>query len=354
MLRALDLAHRWAGGILGVVLAVIALSGVLLIHKHAWIGLPDATDPPPASAAAEAELAATVLQGSGPGDYLVMPIDGFGLAQLVRPDGSGIYVNRNGAPVAEWSGIWDRPELWLFDLHHHLLMGEAGEWVIGLAGLAVMLFAVTGAILWWRTRRAFRLRLWPTRWTRPALLRHHRDLGIVFAPLLLLVALTGAMMIFRPLAGAVLAPLSSPASIAAALQPPSARAGALPEKPDWETLIATAQTQFPTASLRIVSVPRQAGQPVSIRLRQPEEWLPNGRSTVWLDPAGGRMIEARDALAMPRGAQAYNMLYPLHAAKVGGLPYRLVMTAAGLALLMLGMFTSWTFWFRRNRRTMQR
>lgn len=127
----------------------------------------------------------------------------------------------------------------------------------------------------------------------------------------------------------------------------------MPEKPDWEALIGTAQRQFPTASLRIVSVPRQAGQPVSIRLRQPEEWLPNGRSTVWLDPAGGRVIEARDALAMPRGAQAYNMLYPLHAAKVGGLPYRLVMTAAGLALLMLGLFTSWTFWFRRNRRTMQ-
>ena len=58
-------------------------------------------------------------------------------------------------------------------------------------------FIVTGAILWWRTRRTFRLRLWPRRLTRPAILMHHRDLGIAVAPLLLLTAVTGTMMIFR-------------------------------------------------------------------------------------------------------------------------------------------------------------
>lgn len=351
MLRALDLVHRWAGGILGVVLAVIALSGVLLIHKHAWIGLPHAGDPPPATAAAEAALAEAVLQRAAPGDYLVMPVDGFGLAQLIRPDGSGVYVDGNGAPVAQWSGVWDRPELWLFDLHHHLLVGDAGEWVIGLAGLAVVLFAVSGAILWWRTRRTFRLRAWPARMSRPAVLRHHRDLGIVFAPLLILVALTGAMMVFRPVAGVVLAPLSSPATIAASLQPPETVAGALPARPDWPAMIAAAQRRFPEARLRIVSLPREAGQMVTIRMRQPAEWLPNGRSTVWLDPAAPAIIDARDALAQPPGAQAYNMLYPLHAAKVGGLAYRLVMTATGLVLLMLGLLASWSFWFRRSSRS---
>ena len=31
--------------------------------------------------------------------------------------------------------------------------GDAGETVVGVAGLAAIIFAVTGTILWWRTRR---------------------------------------------------------------------------------------------------------------------------------------------------------------------------------------------------------
>jgi uncharacterized iron-regulated membrane protein len=44
--------------------------------------------------------------------------------------------------------------------------------------------------------------------------------------------------------------------------------------------------------------------------------------------------------------RCYNALYPLHAAKVGGLPYQLLMTGSGLALGMPGTFAVWTFWFK--------
>ncbi|WP_164255793.1 PepSY-associated TM helix domain-containing protein, partial [Stenotrophomonas maltophilia] len=88
-----------------------------------------------------------------------------------------------------------RPELWLFDLHHHLFTGDTGETVIGIAGLAAILFVITGTILWWRTRRTFKFRLWPKRLSRPMIVMQHRDLGIVMAPLLLLSAVTGTMMI---------------------------------------------------------------------------------------------------------------------------------------------------------------
>ncbi|MFX6803769.1 PepSY-associated TM helix domain-containing protein, partial [Acinetobacter baumannii] len=85
----------------------------------------------------------------------------------------------------------ERPELFLFDLHHHLLAGETGEIVAASAGLCGLFFVISGAILWWRTRRTFEFRLIPRRLSRPAILRHHRDLGIVFAPLLALVMFTG-------------------------------------------------------------------------------------------------------------------------------------------------------------------
>jgi uncharacterized iron-regulated membrane protein len=127
---------------------------------------------------------------------------------------AGAYADQAGNIVTRWQSQWERPELWIFDLHHHLFSGDVGETIIGVAGLAAILFVVTGAILWWRTRRTFKFRLWPKRLSRPAIVMQHRDLGIVVAPLLLLSAVTGTMMIFKPFAAIVVRPSRRPAGAA--------------------------------------------------------------------------------------------------------------------------------------------
>src|SRR3546814_1973289 len=70
---------------------------------------------------------------------------------------------QSGEIVARWASQWERPELWIFDFHHHLFAGDNGEWVIGIAGLCGLFFVISGVILWWRTRGTFRFRLWPKR-----------------------------------------------------------------------------------------------------------------------------------------------------------------------------------------------
>ena len=50
------------------------------------------------------------------------------------------------------------------------------------------------------------------------------------------------------------------------------------------------------------------------------------------------------AQAMPLGSRITSADFPLHAAKVGGLAYRLVMTVSGLALTLLGTLAVVTFW----------
>lgn len=208
-MKLLDLLHRWGGGVLGLILAVLGLSGAILVYKEEWIGLPHAGDARVSDPAQLGQLADRLLSGANGGESIVFASDRFGLVQ-VREGTGGLYASQTGETVARWSSLWERPELWLFDLHHHLFTGDAGEIVIGVAGIAAMVFVVTGTILWWRTRRTFRFRLWPARMTGPAIRMQHRDLGIMAAPLLFFVALTGTMMIFRPVAGAVLAPLSAP------------------------------------------------------------------------------------------------------------------------------------------------
>src|SRR3546814_5686295 len=75
-------------------------------------------------------------------------------------------------------------------------------------------------LLWWRTRKSFRLRLGPKRMSRPPIVTHHRDLGIVVAPLLLLSLVTGTMMIFRPFAMALVGPFGAVAEKVKSMEPP--------------------------------------------------------------------------------------------------------------------------------------
>lgn len=348
-MKTLDLLHRWTGGLIGLVLLVLGLSGTILIHRDAWVMLPHADDAqmqatPTIIAATEQMMADPAARPSA----ISFATDSFGLNRLSFGREAGAYADQAGNIVTHWDDAWERPELFLFDLHHHLLAGETGEIVAASAGLCGLFFVISGVILWWRTRRTFEFRLIPRRLSRPAILRHHRDLGIVFAPLLALVMFTGTTMVFRPVTALVLGP-SAPATIEASFKAPEAQVGALAEKPDWAAMIGTARRLYPDAEIRILSLPREPGKPITLRMKQPEEWLPNGRTTLWFAPDTGELIEARDALKLPGAAQAFNTFYPLHAAKVGGLAYRLVMTLVGLALSLLGSLAVWSFWFRRNR-----
>lgn len=348
-MKTLDLLHRWTGGLIGLVLLVLGLSGTVLLYRDTLVMLPHASDEQVQQTGAL--IAATERLMADPANRpssIVFASDSFGLDRVSFGREAGAYADQAGNIITRWDSPWQRPELFLFDLHHHLLAGEAGEIVAGIAGLCGLFFVISGIILWWRTRATFRLRLLPARMTRPAILWHHRDLGIVFAPLLLLVMFTGTTMIFRPVTALILGP-SAPGTIEASFKPPEAQFGALADRPDWAAMLGTARQRFPDAEIRILSLPREPGKPVAIRMKQPAEWLPNGRTTLWFAPDTGELVEARDALKAPGAAQVFNTFYPLHAAKVGGLAYRLAMTLVGLALSLLGSLTVWTFWFRRGR-----
>ncbi|MBP8231311.1 MAG: PepSY domain-containing protein [Rhizorhabdus sp.] len=353
-MRLLDQLHRWAGGVLGILLLVLGLSGAALVHRDAWIGLPHVSDQRLVDPAALGDLTTRLMADPATRPQsIIFASDTLGLVRLSGKGGAGAYADQSGAIVARWSSQWERPELWLFDLHHHLLAGDVGEAIIGVAGAVGLFFVISGVTLWWRTRKSFAFRLWPARITRPAILRHHRDLGVLVAPLLLLSFYTGTALVFRPFAALTLGP-GAPAAIEAALKPPRASGARLSDAIDWRAIVATAHKRFPEAELRLVSLPRKDSGLISVRMRQPEEWLPNGRTTLWFAADSGRLVAARDARDLGWQARAFNLFYPLHAAKVGGLAWRLVMTISGLALALLGGFTCWSFWFARRRTQIRR
>lgn len=347
----LDTLHRWTGGFLGLVLALLGLTGAILVHRDAWVMLPHAGD---------VQIQDTAILAATTERLMANPVNrpqsitfantNLGLDRLDFGKGAGAYTDQAGTIVSQWQSQWARPELWLFDLHHHLFSGDIGETIIGIAGVAGLFFVVTGTILWWRTRKSFAFRVLPKRLSRPSIVRHHRDLGIVAAPLLILSLLTGATLVFRPISALFLGP-RAPATIDAALQAPKGEKVALADHLDWRGMVVLARTRFPDAELRSLSLPRKSNGIITIRMKRPQEWLPNGRTTLWFAADDGHLIGARDAASLPSVVAAYNMLYPLHAGKVGGLMYRLVMTLSGLVLGLLGTLSVWSFWFKRPART---
>ncbi|NWK95893.1 peptidase [Sphingobium lactosutens] len=346
-MKPIDTLHRWTGGIIGLLLAILGLTGALLVHKDAWVLLPHVHDAQVQDTARLALITQKVM-----GDPAVQPqsltfaSQNFGLLRIAYGGGAGAYLDQGGAVVTQWQSQWERPEIWMFDLHHHLFYGDTGEAAIGLAALCGIFFVVTGTILWWRTRKTFEFRLWPARMSRPAIVRQHRDLGVVIAPLLLMSLVTGAVLVFRPMAVLLFGP-GAPALIDKSLKGPPPIDARLSGKLDWSAMIRTARRQFPDAELRSINLPRKDSGLITLRMRSPEEWLPNGRTTLWFAADTGRLVAIRDAAMLPAAVKGYNLLYPLHAAKVGGLPFRLVMTLSGLALTMLGTFAVWTFWFKK-------
>ncbi|OYZ15848.1 MAG: hypothetical protein B7Y35_07265 [Sphingomonadales bacterium 28-64-96] len=341
MRTALSLIHRWLGGLVGLGLAILGLSGALLLWKPWWVAVQMV---PREATRAETLAIIKTAEGLGAG-HVTLPSAEFGVAQAGLPRGGGAYIAHDGSLLTLWSSLWDRPETLLFDLHHHLLMGHTGELISGWLGLAAILFVITGFILWLPTRRTFQWRALPARLTRPAILRHHRDLGVVLGLPILFSAATGALIVLKPLAETIFGPLSVAESVTQGQVGP-------PEPvemtaPNWPALLATAQQQVPDGEARIIVWPKAPGGAVQLRLRRPAEWHPNGRTTLWL-AGDGTLLMVRDPQGAPLAVKAQNALYPLHATRLSGSPLtsslRVILTVAGIGLALMGSLAVASFW----------
>lgn len=335
-MKALSIIHRWMGGIIGLLLALLGLSGAILVWEGEWIQLPGAGDPVVENVQ---QLGAISTQAVADGaTRITFASEEIGLHHVALGKGAGEYIRQDGTVVEAWTSQWSRPEWWIFDFHHHLFAGETGEWFTGIAGIAGLIFSITGAILWWRSRRAFEWRLWPRKLQPGPIVRHHRDLGIVTLPLLLISFLTGLGMLYGNVARTLVGG-SDPV-------PPPTVSQSYNTPPPLTAMLATAKQRFPDAEIRRLTIPSKPGAAYSVRMRQPAEWTPNGRTTLFFD-GGGKLLRVDDAALANRGDRLIDTFYPVHTGKVGGIVWKIAMTISGLVLTLMGTLAVWSFWIRK-------
>ncbi|MBN1239546.1 MAG: PepSY domain-containing protein [Gammaproteobacteria bacterium] len=354
-MRFVRLLHVYAGLALSLLLLALAVTGGALVYKEAYWRLvyPELRGPAPQLGAQDhaAAIDAALDRFGSAVRSVKLPEPGVPAYHVYLEDGEA-FISADGQRVIDAWSPSDRLMSLLFDLHAHLMAGDAGERIVGILGLAASVMVVTGFVLWWPVRRRFAARhLWLRGTSRKDLLEWHRDAGALTSPVLLLVLLTGSGLVFYGPAQTILNGMfGDPAPAAAeALAEAGGTAAAPPTVRADVHMLETAAAAFPQDARLVFYYPSRGGDPAGFRIRQSCEMHPNGRSYLYFENGGRRVLSREDACAVPPGQQAVHAMYPLHAGKTGGPLYKLAVFLSAVALAGLSATGVATYLIRLRR-----
>ena len=237
-------------------------------------------------------------------------------------------------------------------LHVELLAGRTGGIIVGATGLLLVLLTATGLVLWWPRRLK---QLWAAlcvSWQQGALRLNydlHRAGGFYTTLFLLLTALTGSAFVFYPTTQQLIATVTASEPWPPAPPTVEVEHGVeTPEAVSYRAVMAAASRALPEAEPTYLYFPETSEAPVTVRLRTPPEWHPNGRSFVYIRPSDASVLRVDDAREAPWGMQLLQTFYPLHVGAVGGLLVKWLYVILGLAPAVLSV-TGTIIWYQRWR-----
>ena len=362
MRRTFFILHKYAGLTLGLLLALIGATGSLLVFDHALderLAPRTVTFNPSQQPATYTEVlaaASAAVPGSRP--QRIMTPRGDDSPFVVRfpgPEGAPgpieVSVSPTDAEVLAVRGWGQYTMSWIYRLHYTLLAGSSGKTLVGLMGLVLMLFCITGLVIWWprpgrngrNWKRAFTVERGGNRFR--FFFDLHKVAGIYLLPLLLVIAFSGVSIVF-PLQVEKLVSWVMP------LEPrgswgQSQLTGAPPLDPD--STVAIGREIFPRGELKRIYLPQDAADSYGLTFRQEgEPWINHGASFVRLDQYSGEILMVHDVNRIAAGNQFLTWQFPLHNGDALGLIGRLLILVTGLAPALL-FGTGVYLWWRKRR-----
>jgi uncharacterized iron-regulated membrane protein len=235
----------------------------------------------------------------------------------------------------------------LFEIHHDLMLGQPGHWVLGIASLVWILLSLVGVYLALKQaggfKAAFRIR---TASMRRLLLDLHRSLGLASVLAVVVVAFSGIYLNLRQEVGAlvqIFSPVTPPPD--RTLPAESLRGGA---GIGYRAAMEAALTATPGARVQSVSANRAKGF-YRVRLVQPGDLNARGDGFVYVSMHDARILQRRDVKAGTAGDVFLGWQAPLHSGEAFGLPGRLLVFVIGLLPLGFALSGVW-LWLGRRRR----
>lgn len=372
--------HMWIGLILGILLALLGLSGSAIVYDDE---IANFLNPPPVAVAQGPALsldaiAAAALSRVGgreqvqiglpviPGKIVTVRVgqqqrgEGAGPSGERGPIGNGMQHRRGGRRRAEGGGTGaagapGRPGLGqqvfvdpvsgavlgaragglpsflglAHQLHGNFLMGRAGRtYVVGPLGVAMCILGITGLVLWWPKRGQWKYAFLIRRTAQG--LRFHRELhsavGIWMFVVFMAVSFSGVVLSWPSGAPGV-----DPRAPAPSIDPAGDRIGA-------DAALALAKQAVPDAIPRSITLPAREDQPITVSFGS------NGAmgASVAIDPYRSQTLTVRNPAS---GFWAWQR--PLHQGSLGPV-WRFLVFLSGLIPLLF-VVTGITMWWKKYR-----
>ncbi|HEY3835080.1 MAG TPA: PepSY-associated TM helix domain-containing protein [Bryobacteraceae bacterium] len=341
--------HLYIALIAGVFVLILGLTGSImafepeidhLFHRHLTYVTPQA------QARSLVDLGAIVTRA-----FPDEPIRGYGVSS--SPDMSYqvatrkrmVYLNQytgeilgsmtEADKVAAFQGM-------VHQLHLRLLIrnkADTGGLIESCAGLAIIFLSLSGLYLWWPLKRfkvAGGRRFW---------FDLHNVVGIISLMFLLILATTGCVIGFDHTTTPLFFKMTG-----SSMPPPPPRksaphaSDAKPISPDQAYEIA--RTALPGTAPFAIDVPPPNGV-YFIRSRYPEDLTPGGRSQVVIDQYSGQVLYAMGSRSAPAGVRMVISNRAIHTGDIFGIPSKIVMSFASLAIV-LQLVTGLVLWWRRR------
>ncbi len=362
--RQLWFQLHWLAGITaGSILLLIGLTGSMLVFREELLAMiaptapvhstgkatalavsPDALVRAAQAAHPQREIVNLTLfaEPGAPARAALKPLPGQGRGEFVLLDVQRVTV----LPPQPGAAFFD----WIESFHRWLLLPrEPGRAALGSLAICLAALALSGMYLRW-PRRVRDWRAWfgiDSRLRGHALLwRLHAVAGTLVLPCYLVFAVTGAYWSLDVVRVAIdrWAGVRLPSKVAL---PPATEPRELPSLPELDPAWRTFAAHAGSWSMASVHVAGRTGQYVQLSWVASDAPHDRARSRMLVSP-DGHLIVIEPYGEQTVGQRAVTTFYPLHRGNYFGLPGRIVMFLAGLALPAFAA-TGWMLYLGRRR-----
>ena len=354
--RTFLLVHRWLALVVAVFLAVIAVSGGLLVLEGPISRARQPHVTPAGSALPLDTLVQRAYAKVGGGRVTMMllgdsPDLAWGVSVALPtmgsdgPEAASVTVNPyTGAVLPDPPGPDPLVAFMrkVHMLHTQLLAGQTGSAIVTVVTLVALFLVLSGIVVWWREK------LWrvstSASWKRINFDLHH-SLGVFSAVVLLVITSTGLWVRFGKVDDWMRKLNRSPTP-RIPTQPP-----AEPGTPllSLDSIASVARAAVPGAAIMNIQLPPSSKAPGMVQLKYPEDHTPAGRSRVFIDKYRGTVLLAMSTRTAEAGQHMIDIKRALHTGDIYGLPTQ-VLWMLGAFLLATQAVTGVLMWWNAKRR----
>jgi uncharacterized iron-regulated membrane protein len=356
--------HLWIGIAFCIPFAVLGVTGSFLVYDQ------DFTAPPRASAVGEhkapTEIIAAAL-AANPGrraTSLAMPLGAGDPATVRVANGSGERGPRATSQVfvdpvsLEVLGTREGARTPLSDFMHglhgsFLVGGRDGRSIVGWMGVGMTFLGISGLILWWPRKGAWKNSLWRKNARGFVFQRQlHSTVGVLGWVAFIVVSFTGVAISFPQTTVAAFHGLfggdAPPARVARVEPLPNSVAI------DADRAVATALRGAPSARLGSVNLPAEADQPYRINLIADNALAGAPLINAVVDPYRDEIISLRDPRTFKLGDSIMAWQRTLHDGRALGPVWAFLVFFSGLMPPLFAVTGTAMWWLRKRARRQMR